>query len=80
MMSKGAMPNQFEFVFQDALEQPGATAESVAAAIASSTPFLKAVGLGMAHVPAPDGIPTTAQMVLAKVAKALSAPTSGTMF
>ncbi len=45
-----AIPNLFNFVITEALEKPGATAESVAAAIASSEPFLRAVQLGMANV------------------------------
>jgi hypothetical protein len=45
-----AIPNLFNFVITKALEKPGATAESVAAAIASSEPFLRAVQLGMANV------------------------------
>ena len=47
---KGAMPNLFEFTIAEALDAPGATVESVAAAIASSSYFLKAVRLGMDYV------------------------------
>ena len=39
------LPNLFESVIAKALARPGATTESVAAAIASSHPFLKAVRL-----------------------------------
>jgi hypothetical protein len=75
-----AVPNLFEFVLAEALERPGATAESVAAALAASDPFLKAVRLGMAHVTPPGGAPTTAQVTRGKLAKAFSSPTAGTMF
>ncbi len=75
-----AVPNLFEFVIAEALEKPGATAESVAAAIASSEPFLKAVRLGMAHVTPPGGEPTTADVTRGTLAKAFSSPTAGTMF
>jgi hypothetical protein len=76
----GAVPNLFDFIIDEALKQPGATAESVAAAIASSEPFLKAVRLGLAHVTPSDGIPTTAQFTRSTLAKAFSSPTAGTMF
>jgi hypothetical protein len=75
-----AVPNLFEFTIDKALEKPGATAESVAAAIASSEPFLKAVRLGLAHVTPPGGVPTTAQVTRDTLAKAFSSPTAGTMF
>jgi len=78
--SRGAVPNLFEFIIEEALAEPDATVESVAAAIARSTPFLAAVQLGMAHVPPDSGIPTRAQITRIKLAKAFSAPTSGTMF
>jgi hypothetical protein len=75
-----AVPNLFEFIIAEALERPGATAESVAAAIASSEPFLKAVRLGMTHVIPPDCVLTTAQITRTTLAKAFSSPTAGTMF
>ena len=78
--ARSAVPNLFDFVIEEALAEPGATVESVAAAIARSTPFLTAVQLGMAHVPPASGIPSKAQMTRIKLAKAFSAPTSGTMF
>jgi subtilisin family serine protease len=68
------LPNQFEFFIEEALEKSGATAESVAAAIASSAPFLKAVRLGMAHVTPSDGAQTAAQITRSTLAKAFSAP------
>jgi hypothetical protein len=77
--TKGAVPNLFDFIIGEALERPGATAESVASAIASSQPFLKAVQLGMAYA-APAGGPTNAQETRIKLAQAFSAPTSGAMF
>jgi hypothetical protein len=75
-----ALPNAFEFVIAEALDTPGATAESVAAAIASSQPFIKAVQLGMVYEPPAGGIPNVAQVVRGKLAKAFSSPTSGSMF
>jgi subtilisin family serine protease len=78
--ARGAVPNLFEFIIGQALELPGATAESVASAIASSQPFLKAVQLGMAHAAPPAGGPTSAQETRIKLAKAFSAPTSSAMF
>lgn len=75
-----AVPNAFEFVIAEALDMPGATAESVAAAVASSAPFLKAIQLGMSHQTPSGGVPSVAQVVRGKLAKAFSAPTSGTMF
>lgn len=78
--TRAALPNQFEFIIEGALQQPGATAESVAAAVAASAPFLKAVRLGVAHVTTPDSVPTVAQFTRVALAKALSASTSGTMF
>ena len=77
---KGAMPNLFEFTIAEALDAPGATVESVAAAIASSSSFLKAVRLGMDYVAPSRGLPTKAQMTRSKLATAFSAPTNGTMF
>lgn len=77
---RGAMPNLFNSTIAEALSAPGATPESVAAAIASTPYFLKAVQLGMDHVPPPIGAPTKSQATRSKLAKALSAPTSGTMF
>jgi hypothetical protein len=77
---RSAVPNLFDFIIEEALAEPGATVESVAAAIVRSTPFLTAVQLGMAHVPPAGGIPSRAQMTRIKLAKAFSAPTSGTMF
>jgi hypothetical protein len=74
------VPNLFEAVIAKALAEPGATVESVATAIAGSAPFLTAVQLGMAHVPPASGVPARAQMTRIKLAKAFSAPTSGTMF
>jgi subtilisin family serine protease len=78
--ARSAMPNLFDFIIGEALAAPGATAESVAEAIARSPPFLTAVQLGMAHVPPAGGIPSKAQMTRIKLGKAFSAPTSGTMF
>ncbi|MGE3159851.1 MAG: S8 family serine peptidase [Xanthobacteraceae bacterium] len=77
---RSALPNLFEFVIEEALAEPSATVESVATAIARSSPFLTAVQLGMAHVPPANGIPSQAQMTRIKLAKAFSAPTGGTMF
>jgi subtilisin family serine protease len=77
---RSALPNSFEFIIAEALAAPGPTARSVAAAIASSPPFLKAVELGMHFVVPPDGAPTRAQATRGKLAKSLSAPTAGLMF
>jgi subtilisin family serine protease len=76
--ARAALPNPFELIIARALDAPGATAESVAAAIAFSPPFLAAVRSGMAPVPAGGG-PTSAQATRIKLAKAFSAPTSGTI-
>ena len=77
----GTLPNLFNYIITEALEKPGATAESVAAAIASSELFLRAVQLGMAQSITPPGeVPTTAQITRATLAKAFSSPTAGTMF
>jgi hypothetical protein len=74
-----AVPNLFEFIIAEALERDGATAESVAAAIAASDPFLKAVRKGMDH-PTPDGgLPTQAQVMRIALSKAFGAPTAGQM-
>jgi subtilisin family serine protease len=78
--ARGALPNLFEFTIAEALTAPDATAESVATAIASSLPFLKAVKLGMAYVPPSAGDPSRAQMMRSNLATAFSAPTAGTMF
>jgi hypothetical protein len=78
--ARGALPNLFDFIIEEALAAPGATADSVAEAIARSPPFLTAVQLGMAHVPPAAGIPSKAQVTRSKLGKAFSAPTSGTMF
>jgi hypothetical protein len=84
------LPNLFNSVITEALEKPGATAESVAAAIASSKLFLRAVQLGMANVTnpgefpgTPPGEPTTehiAHVTRARLEQAFSSPTAGTMF
>jgi hypothetical protein len=79
-ITMGALPNLFEFVIAEALEDPDATPESVATAIASSEPFLKAVRLGLAHVAPPGEVSTTAQITRTTLAKAFSSPTAGTMF
>jgi Subtilase family len=73
--ARAALPDPFELIIAKALDAPGATAESVAAAIAFSPPFLEAVRSGMARVAA-DGGPTNAQATRIKLAKAFSAPTS----
>jgi hypothetical protein len=78
--ARGALPNLFDSMIGEALAAPNATAESVAAAIASSPLFLKAVKSGMAYVPPSTGLPTKAQMTRTKLAKAFSAPTEGMMF
>jgi hypothetical protein len=73
-----AVPNEFEFIVAVALAKPGATFETVAAAIATSPPFLKAVRLGLSKVP-PEGW-SPAQVTRTTLAKAFSAGTAGTMF
>ena len=76
-----AVPNLFEFIIAEALEQDGATAESVATTIAASHPFLKAVRRGMDHQP-PDtgtGLPSQAQVMRMALSKAFGAPTAGQM-
>jgi subtilisin family serine protease len=78
--ARSALPNSFDFIIAEALAAPGATVESVAAVIASSPPFLKAVRLGMGYVASPDAVSTKAQATRGKLATALSAPTTSTMF
>ena len=72
------LPNLFESVIAEALARPGATTESVAAAIASSHPFLKAVRLGLSKAP-PEGW-SPEQVMRLTLAKAFSAGTAGAMF
>ena len=72
------LPNLFESVIAEALARPGATTESVAAAIASSHPFLKAVRLGLSKAP-PEGW-SPEQVMRITLAKAFSAGTAGAMF
>jgi subtilisin family serine protease len=75
-----ARSNQFESVIEAALEQPGATAESVAAALAASAPFVEAVRFGMGRVTTPGGVPRIAQTTRVALAKAFSTSTGGTVF
>ena len=56
-----------------------ATAESVAATIAASDPFLKAFRKGMDHQTPDDGLPTQAQVMRIALSKAFGAPTAGQM-
>ena len=72
-----AVPNLFEFIIAEALEQDGATAEGVAATIAASDPFLKAVRKGMDHQAPDGGLPTQAQVMRIALSKAFGAPTAG---
>ena len=76
-----AVPNLFEFIIAEALERDGATAESVATAIAESDPFLKAVRRGMDHQPADTGpgVPSRAQVMRMALSKAFGAATAGQM-
>jgi len=74
-----AVPNLFEFIITEALERDGATAESVATAIAASDPFLKAVRKGMDHQTPEGGLPSQAQVMRMALSKAFSAPTAGQM-
>jgi hypothetical protein len=76
----GAVPNLFDFVIAEAFEKPDATSESVAAAIAASDPFLKAIRLGFADITEGQDVPTPAQIIRLKLMKAFSAATAGTMF
>jgi hypothetical protein len=75
-----AVPNLFEFIIDEALEQDGATAESVAATIAASDSFLKAVRKGMDHEPPDGGLPTRAQVMRLALSKAFGAGTASSMF
>jgi hypothetical protein len=78
-VSMSAVPNLFEFIIAEALEEDGATAESVAATIAASDPFLKAVRKGMDHQTPDGGLPTQAQVMRIALSKAFGAPTAGQM-
>jgi hypothetical protein len=73
-----ALPNLFNSVIGGALAKPGATVETVAAAIASSEPFLRAVRLGMSEAP-PEGWEAE-QVIRTTIAKAFSAGTASGMF
>lgn len=73
-----AIPNLFEFVISEALSQEGATAETVAAAIAVSDPFLKAVRIGMERGAEENSVPE--KFVLGTLSKAFSAGTANQMF
>ncbi len=74
-----AVPNLFEFIIAEALEQDDATAESVAWTIAASDPFLKAVRKGMDHQTSDGGLPTREQVMRMALSKAFGAPTAGEM-
>ena len=74
-----AVPNLFEFIIAEALERDGATAEAVAATIAASDPFLRAVRKGMDHQTPDGGLPTQAQVMRMALSKAFGAPTAGQM-
>jgi len=88
MQAGAEVPNEFESIIARALEAEDPTPESVAAAVAFSPPFLKAVRLAMAahvrrherrHNRRPTRTPTAAQ-IARRLAKALSAPTGSAMF
>ena len=74
-----AVPNLFEFIITEALEQDGATAESVAAAIAASDPFLKAVRKGLDDQAPEGGVLAQAQVMRMALSQAFGAPTAGEM-
>jgi subtilisin family serine protease len=78
--ARSALPNAFDDIIGTAMSAPGATAETVAAAIAFSAPFLKALRIGMAKHPAQGGIPTAGQITRTTLAKAISSPTTVGMF
>jgi hypothetical protein len=74
-----AVPNLFEFIITEALEQDGATAESVAATIAASDPFLKAVRKGMDNQTPDGGVLAQAQVMRMALSQALGGGTAGEM-
>jgi hypothetical protein len=74
-----AVPNLFEFIITEAIEREDATVEDVAAAIAASDPFLRAVSKGMDHQPPGDGVPTQAQVMRLALSKAFGAATASEM-
>ena len=76
----GAVPNVFEFVIAGALEKEGASAESVAAAIAVSDSFLRAVRKGMEQETADDSSAGRAKTIRYALSKALGAATANQMF
>ena len=78
--AKAALPNPFDDIIAAALQAPGASAESVAAAIAFSPPFLKALRSGMVQGPPQGGLPTRASITRTTLAKAISAATASTMY
>jgi len=74
-----ALPNLFNDVIGAALAKPSATPETVAAAIASSELFLRAVRLGMSRVPAQHGWEAE-QTIRGTIAQAFSSGTANGMF
>jgi hypothetical protein len=76
----GALPNLFESVISSELERPEATSQSIAAALASSELFQRAVRLGIEDAQQFQDNETKAKFVRARIGKAFSAATAGLMF
>jgi len=74
-----AVPNLFLFDIDEALAKPNATPETVAAAVAASDSFLKAVRLAM-EVDRPAEGWTMAQVIRIRLAEAFSAGIANGMF
>src|SRR5207244_1301209 len=74
-----AVPNLLTFEIEAALEKPNPTAESVAAVVAASSPFLEAIRRAMG-VDGPSAGWATAQIVQFRLAKAFAAGTANAMY
>jgi hypothetical protein len=76
----GAVPNLFEFVISSELVRTEATAQSIAVALASSEPFLRAVRLGIEDAKQFEDNEMKAKSVRFRIGKAFSAATAELMF
>ena len=76
----GLLPNLFESVISSELARSGATAQSIAVALASSEPFLRAVRLGIEDAKQFDDNETKAKLVRLRIGKAFSAVSAELMF
>jgi hypothetical protein len=78
----GALPNLFNFEIATALERGEGTPEGIAAALASSEPFLKAIQLGIEEAEQKQfhDNDIIAILIRSTLGKAFSAPTADSMF